>query len=272
MTDLTTPITYLFVPADRPERFAKALASGADRVIIDLEDAVLDDNKSTARDAIRTAEIDWQRIVVRINDVTSSHFTADAALLREVPANTVMVPKANSASTLQQVAEALGGDRQLLPQIESVEGLFAMPELLAREDVARLIFGHLDFALDLGSGRDQQAMLYTRSQIVLHSRFAGKAPPVDSVTPDFRNEAACRLDAEAAHNLGFGGKLLIHPAQVGPVRSVFAPSDEDLAWARRVIAAVEEGGRGAVAVDGEMVDKPVEEAARRLLRRVGQTD
>ena len=101
MTDLTTPITYLFVPADRPERFAKALASGADRVIIDLEDAVLDDNKSTARDAIRTAEIDWQRIVVRINDVTSSHFTADAALLREVPANTVMVPKANSASTLQ---------------------------------------------------------------------------------------------------------------------------------------------------------------------------
>ena len=95
----------------------------------------------------------------------------------------------------EQVAEALGGDRQLLPQIESVEGLFAMPELLAREDVARLIFGHLDFALDLGSGRDQQAMLYTRSQIVLHSRFAGKAPPVDSVTPDFRNEAACRLDA-----------------------------------------------------------------------------
>ena len=276
MTDLTAPFTYLFVPADRPERYAKALASGADRVIIDLEDAVLDDNKSAGRTAIRQAiditGIDWQRVVVRVNDVTSGHFEADAALLREMSVRTVMIPKATSAATLQQVADALGGDSHLLPQIESVQGLFAMPELLARDDVARLVFGHLDFALDLGSGRDHEAMLYARSQIVLHSRFAGKAAPVDSVTPEFRVETACRRDAEAAHNLGFGGKLLIHPAQVAPVRGVFAPSESNLAWARRVIAVVEEGGRGAVAVDGQMVDKPVEEAARRMLLRSGQTD
>ena len=114
-------------------------------------------------------------------------------------------------------------------------------------------------------------MLHTRSQIVLHSRHAGKPAPVDSVTPDFRDVSACRRDAAAARNLGFGGKLLIHPAQVEPVSAVFAPSEAEIAWARRVVAAVEDVGRGAVAVDGEMVDKPVEEAARRILDRAGKT-
>lgn len=271
MPDSRYPTTYLFVPADRPERYEKALASGAERIIIDLEDAVLDDNKASARDALKRAEIDWQRVVVRINDAASPHFEQDAALLRDMPVAEIMVPKANSADTLQQVADALGGDRHLLPQIESVQGLFAMPELLGREDVARLIFGHLDYALDLGSGRDHEAMLHTRSQIVLHSRHAGKPAPVDSVTPDFRDVSACRRDAAAARNLGFGGKLLIHPAQVEPVSAVFAPSEAEIAWARRVVAAVEDVGRGAVAVDGEMVDKPVEEAARRILDRAGKT-
>lgn len=271
MTDPAIPATYLFVPADRPERYAKAVASGAERVIIDLEDAVLDNNKLAGRAALRDADLDWQRVVVRINDVESPHFASDAALLRDMPVVEIMVPKANSAETLQKVVDALGGTRHLLPQVESVQGLFAMPALLARDDVARLVFGHLDFALDLGSGRDQEAMLYARSQIVLHSRFAGKAAPVDSVTPDFRDTTACRRDAEAARNLGFGGKLLIHPAQVAPVSSVFAPSAEDVAWAERVLAAVEQGGRGAVALDGEMVDKPVEEAARRILVRAART-
>ena len=270
MTDPREPITYLFVPADRPERYARALASGAERIIIDLEDAVLDDNKPAGRDAVQHADIDWQRVVVRINGTSSPHFASDAALLRDLPVSEVMVPKADSAEILETVADALGGDRHLLPQIESVQGLFAMPAVLARPDVARLIFGHLDFALDLGSGRDHEAMLHARSQIVLHSRFAGKPAPVDSVTPDFRDETACRRDAEAARNLGFGGKLLIHPAQVAPVSAVFAPSDEDIAWARRVIAAVTQGGRGAVALDGKMVDKPVEESARQILRRAGE--
>lgn len=270
MTDAQDPITYLFVPADRPERFAKALASGADRIIIDLEDAVMDDNKQSGRDAIRHAELDWHRVVIRINDIGSPHFEADADLLRDLPVTEIMVPKANSAARLDKVVDTLGGTRRLLPQIESVQGMFAISDLLAHADVARLIFGHLDYALDLGSGQDHEAMLHARSQIVFHSRFAGKPAPVDSVTPDFRDMTACQRDAEAACNLGFGGKLLIHPAQVAPVSAVFTPSDKDIAWAQRVISAVADGGRGAVAVDGNMVDKPVEEAARRILRRAGQ--
>ena len=265
------PTTYLFVPADRPERYAKAMASGADRVIIDLEDSVLDENKPSGRDAIRDAVIDWQRVVVRINSQDTPHFADDMALLREIAVPAIMVPKAETADMLALVADQLGGKRQLLPQVETVRGLFAMPELLQRPEVTRLVFGHLDFALDLGSGKNDEAMIHARSQIVLHSRFAEKSAPVDSVTPDFRDAAAAGRDAESARNLGFGGKLLIHPSQVAPVKAVFSPAQEDIDWARRVIAAVQDAKRGAVAVDGRMVDKPVEEEARRILDRAGET-
>lgn len=271
MADLDTPITYLFVPGDRPERYTKALASGADRVIIDLEDAVTAQNKTAARDAVKSADLDWSRIIIRINDVTSSHFEFDASALRRLPVQTIMVPKADGQTCLQRVDDAFDNRRALIPQIETVKSLFSLPEILSASNVYRVAFGHLDFAMDLGSGTDQQAMLHARSQIVLHSRLANKAAPLDSVTPDFRDVAACRRDAEAARNLGFGGKLLIHPAQVTPVAAVFAPSAEEIEWARRVIAAISDGGRGAVAVDGKMIDKPVEEAALRVLQRARMT-
>ena len=261
------PATYLFVPADRPERFSKALASGADQVIIDLEDAVRPDNKAVGRTAIADADLDWSRVVVRINDMTTAFHDDDIALLRDIGAKTVMVPKAESADMLAAISDALGGDCHLLPQVETVASLFALPDLLASTGVVRACFGHLDFALDLGSGQDQQALLHVRSQIVLQSRRADKPAPVDSVTPDFRNPEAVTADALAARNLGFGAKLLIHPAQVDPVRHVFSPSADDIEWAHRVIAAVADDGRGAVSVDGQMIDRPVEEAARMILAR-----
>lgn len=270
-TTTSLPATYLFVPADRPERFDKALASGADRVIIDLEDAVRPDSKAAGRAAIADANLDWSRVVIRINDATTSFHEDDIALLKAVRAPAVMVPKAESGSVLAEITGAVGSTCQLLPQVETVKSLFALPELLASPAVSRVFFGHLDFALDLGSGLDQDAMHHVRSQIVLQSRFAGKSSPVDSVTPDFRDQEVVTADALAARNLGFGGKLLIHPAQVEPVRRVFNPSDDDIDWARRVTAAVEDGGRGAVSVDGQMIDRPVEEAARLILRRAGIT-
>ena len=263
------PTTYLFVPADRPERFAKALASGAERVIIDLEDAVKADSKAAGRAAIADADLDWSRLVIRINDATSSFHEDDIALLKTLDVAAVMVPKAETADMLATISEELGGSCQLLPQVETVKSLFALSEILACPGVGRVFFGHLDFALDLGSGQDHEALLHVRSQIVLQSRLAGKPAPVDSVTPDFRNPDAVTADALAARNLGFGGKLLIHPAQVEPVRRVFSPSEADIAWARRVIDAVKDGGRGAVSVDGQMIDRPVENAARLVLERAG---
>ncbi|MDB2324408.1 CoA ester lyase [Alphaproteobacteria bacterium] len=264
---MNDPITYLFVPADRPDRYEKALTSGADRIIIDLEDAVRPDNKMVARDAIAAATLDWQNVIIRINAVDSVHFEFDMSLLRNVPVPKVMIAKAESAHMVTKVDDALDRKCQLLPQIETVKSLFALGDILHAKRVDRLAFGHLDFALDLGSGSDDNALLYARSQIVMHSRYAGKPAPIDSVTVDFRDAKAAQADAASAKNLGFGGKLIIHPAQEKPVKKGFAPSPTDIAWAETILQIVEKGGRGALAADGSMIDKPVEIRARHILDR-----
>ncbi|MCC2111420.1 MAG: CoA ester lyase [Hyphomicrobiales bacterium] len=268
---LTTalPVTYLFVPGDRPDRFAKALASGADRIILDLEDAVRQEVKSEARAAIRSAELDWSKILIRINDAASPHFAADCETLAAVPAAGVVIPKAERAATLDEVRRAAGRPIELIPQIETVAGLYGLDGLLAVEYVSRAAFGHLDFALDLGSAPDWDALAAARSMLVLRSRLAGAGAPIDSVTPDLRDIARLTEEAAAARRFGFGAKLLIHPGQVEPVAQTFAPSAHERAWAERVIAAVANAGAGAVALDGKMIDKPVEDAARRILAREG---
>lgn len=266
------PITYLFVPGDRPERFAKAAASGADKIILDLEDAVRPDTKTAARAAILEAALDWSRVVVRINDAASPFFADDLAFLADCKAATVMLPKAETIAAMDTVIQAAGRRVNILPQIETVRGLESVPDLLAHPDADRAVFGHLDFALDLGAAPEWEALLYTRSRLVALSRLAGALPPVDSITIDVRDEIRLRADAEAARILGFGAKLLIHPAQVGPTAEVFHPSDTEIDWARRVLAVVADGAAGAVAIDGKMIDKPLEEAARRILARAGTAD
>ena len=264
------PTTYLFVPGDRPDRFEKAMGSGADRVILDLEDAVRPDAKGAARRAILAASLDWSRVVVRINDAASPFLEDDLRCLADLKAAAVMLPKAETAGTLSRIVEAAGREIEVLVQIETVRGLEAVPELLGHPSARRAAFGHLDFALDLGAEPDWEALLYARSRLVALCRLAGALPPVESVTTEVKDEARLRADAEAARKLGFGGKLLIHPAQVAPVAEVYRPGDAECAWARRVLASVENAESGAVAVDGKMVDKPVEEAARRILARSGE--
>ena len=268
MANLDAPITYLFVPADRPERFAKALASGADRVIIDLEDAVTAKNKTAGRDAVTSADLDWSRVIIRINDVTSSDFESDVSALRRLPVQTIMVPKADGQTCLQRVDDGFDKARTLIPQIENVKSLFALPEILSAPYVDRVAFGHLDFALDLGSGTDHEALAHVRSQIVLQSRLAGKPQPIDSVTVDFRDPELAAADARFSRKLGFGGKLLIHPVQVEPVKEAFLPSAEDIDWALKVLQVLEEDQRGAVAHKGQMIDYPLELRARRILAQI----
>ena len=268
MADLDDPITYLFVPADRPERFAKALASGADRVIIDLEDAVTSKNKTVGRNAVKSAGLNWSRIIIRINDVASSEFECDVSVLRRLPVQTIMVPKVDGQACLQRVVDAFDNARTLIPQIETVKSLFALPEILSAPHVDRVAFGHLDFALDLGTSSDYEALAHVRSQIVLQSRLAGKPQPIDSVTVDFRDLGQAAADARFSQKLGFGGKLLIHPAQVEPVREAFLPSAEDIDWAHEVLRVLEEDQRGAVTYLGQMIDYPVELRARRILAQI----
>ncbi len=259
------PCTYLFVPADRPERFAKALNSGADRVIIDLEDAVKPENKPAARRALQAANMDWARVVVRVNDAASPFRAEDLTTVAATAVSTVMVPKAELPETLAAVRTATGRDIEIIPQIETAVGLARLEALLQVPGVRRCAFGHLDFALDLGCAPDWESLLMARCELVFRSRLADRQPPIDSVTPDITDEAALSREAAAARRLGFGGKLLIHPKQVALVQRAFAPSLEEVAWAERVLAAA--GSAGTVQIDGCMVDKPVVDAARLILAR-----
>jgi citrate lyase subunit beta/citryl-CoA lyase len=263
------PRTYLFVPGTRPERFGKALASGADTVILDLEDAVASDDKALARNAIadwfRTASADDQsRAVVRINDAASPWFDDDLAALRKVGARSVLLPKAESAQQVAATLAALPG-ASVLALIESARGVAGV-DTVAAAGVSRLVFGTLDFALDLGIEIEDDAsgLAYAAGRIAIASRVAGLPAPVAGVTPQLDDRKRLLDDLASARALGFGAKLCIHPSQVEPIHSALRPSAEALAWAQRVLAA-DAGSPGAARLDGRMVDRPVVLQAQRTL-------
>jgi citrate lyase subunit beta/citryl-CoA lyase len=257
--------SYLFVPGDRPERFDKALAAGAGQVILDLEDAVAPESKQRARDAVAAFLSADRPVVVRINAAGTPWFDDDLAMAAR-PGVTVMVPKAESAAALASVQRAAPQAR-LLPLIESAAGMSAVDEIARAPQVQRLVFGSIDFQLDLGIEGDAEELLYFRSRIVLASRLADLEPPVDGVCTALDDADALRAESARARRLGFGAKLCIHPRQVAVVEAAFAPSDEEVAWATRVLDAAEGAHGAAVAVDGRMVDRPVLLKARRLLGR-----
>lgn len=259
----------LFVPADRPERYGKAFASGADAATIDLEDAVAPDAKDQARESMVQARAAIAAaacpVIVRINPEATTFHAADIAALHGLPLVAVMVPKVEQASTVQRVSAATG--LPVLALIESARGLAAARAVAAAG--ARLVFGSFDFAADLGCAHNREALLLARAELVLASRVAGAAAPIDGVTTAIRNLAEVRDDAAYAASLGFGGKMLIHPAQVEPAALGFQPNEEEIAWAARVLAAGREGG--AAALDGMMIDAPVRLRAEQIERRVRRT-
>jgi len=268
--------TFLFVPADRPERHARALASGAGGVIVDLEDAVAPDRKAEARAQLRgffsaLSAAQRQRLLVRINACGTPWHDNDLAEVGELAAQGliagVMLPKAERAADLQRLSAALGPKGLLVPLIESAAGLEAVRELAAAPQVLRLAFGNLDFQADLGLAcdTDEAELVPVRLALVLASRRAGLAAPIDGVTPDWRNAARLEADAARARRGGFGAKLCIHPDQVAPVHAALGPSMDELAWARRVMGATQAAGGGVVSLDGRMVDAPVVRLAERLL-------
>ena len=268
------PRSYLFVPGNRAERFDKALASGADAVVLDLEDAVTPEDKAVARDAVArflttTDEALRTRLVVRINDESTPWFDADLAMLAAAQARCVMLPKAEAVATVARVRAASPGI-EVLALIESARGVLHAEALAGADGVARLVFGTLDFALDLDLVDDPLAgplgLDAPASRLAWASRAAELPPPVAGVTPDIDDAARLRADFARARAHGFSAKLCIHPKQVAVVHEVLVPSAAELDWARRVIAAAE-GSSGAVRVDGRMVDKPVLQRALRLLAR-----
>lgn len=267
---MTSPRSYLFVPGDRAERFGKALACGADAVVLDLEDAVAPEDKARARDAVarfltQAASADRARLVVRINDESTPWFDDDLAMLRDACAVHAMLPKAERAATVLRLRSASPGIA-VLALIETARGVLAAESLAAAEGVQRLVFGTIDFALDLELSGDPVGLDHAANRLALASRAAGLAAPVAGVTPDIDDPAPFLADLARARVHGFGAKLCIHPKQVATLHAALQPSAAELDWARRVIAACE-GAAGAVRVDGRMVDKPVLQRADRLLQR-----
>ncbi|MCP1623568.1 HpcH/HpaI aldolase/citrate lyase family protein [Pseudomonas nitroreducens] len=264
--------TALFVPGSRPERFAKALASGADAVIVDFEDAVEASLKAQARDNLE-AYLDANpeaRVRVRVNAAGDPEQAADLELCRRLPGVIgILLPKAERA---MQVRIAASCGKPVWPLIESARGLLALGEIAACEGVERLTFGGLDLALDIGmsSGTQAAAVVYdqVRLSLLLHSRVNDLQPPLDTVFPAFDDAEGFAATIRHGRDLGLLGALCIHPKQVGVAHAALAPSGDELDWARRVAAAAESGA-AAFQVDGQMVDAPVLGRARRLLASAG---
>ena len=271
------PITYLFVPGIEDRKVAKALQSDADAVILDLEDSIADDMKDTAREHLAAYLRSDQfvsvtpQVWVRVNSIESV-FSAD---LNAIPWNKVygaVLPKAERAESIKALSDA--GAKRILPIIESAKAFNALAALVEAGNVERFAIGTWDLAIDLGivavRPDDSELIWQLRGNLVLASRQLDVPPPVDGVHAQFDDDEGLRLLSERAHRIGFTAKLLIHPRQLAIVNSVLRPDDRILEHARAVVHIYEDAvraGRGAIQLNGEMIDRPVVERARAILRR-----
>jgi citrate lyase subunit beta/citryl-CoA lyase len=270
MASLQTASSFLFAPGSEERKLVKALESGADAVIADLEDAVTPAEKAAARVLSTRLLADSEpgpARLVRINAVGTEWHAADVAAVTESPLDGVVLPKATAA------AVGAVGNAVELPIVAIVEtpiGLREAFEIASHHRVVVLMLGAIDLGLALGlePRRDGQEILFARSSLVVDSVAAGRRGPVDRVWVDVRDLDGLARDCAVGRSLGFRGKALIHPDQVAVTHDAFAPPAEELDRAREIVAAFELAaaeGRGVVALDGEMIDLPVVERARQLL-------
>lgn len=255
--------SYLFVPGDRPERFAKAAASGAHQVVIDLEDAVGLADKASARESVREWLSAGHAAAVRINGADTEWFEDDLQMLQQASPAALMLPKADADAAARAVATLPGCS--VIALVETVKGYMELRQLAAVAGVTRIAFGSVDFGTETGIEDSGDAMTAVRTQIVLESCYAGLEPPIDGVSTAFNDPELMQQDALRSRQLGFGGKLCIHPKQVAAVNDAYLPSAAQLNWAQRVLAAMAASNGAATAVDGKMVDKPVLEQAQRIV-------
>jgi len=263
--------SYLYVPGNRPDRFDKACAAGADAVIVDLEDAVPAAEKTSARAAVTSWLSPARAVLVRINAVDTEWFEADLAACDAAGVIGVVLPKAEKIGDAV-VSLCRRRSVALLPLIETAVGMAQASAVASTSCVQRLLFGTIDFQLELGIDGDGDELLAFRSQLVLASRLAGIQAPVDGPCTSWDDADLVTADARRARRLGFGGKLCIHPKQIASVNAAFSPSEAEVAWARKIVDAAKRSGGAAVAVDGKMIDRPVILKAERTLREAGGAD
>jgi citrate lyase subunit beta / citryl-CoA lyase len=258
-----SPRSWLFAPGHNEKLLRLVFDAGADVVLLDLEDAVPPDTKDRAREmvaAVAAARPCW----VRVNRARSELCERDLEALAS-SALGLRIPKVESAEEVAWVAER-APEVPLDCTIESARGVLAAYEIASAPACTLLSYGGLDLAVDLGIRGGEDETLFARSYLAVAARAAGKPPPSDGVHPLLDDDDGLRREAEFARRLGFFGKSAIHPRQVPIINSVFAPTPEELAWANKVLSAFEaSGGAATRTADGEFVDLPVAERARRLL-------
>ncbi|WP_326810141.1 CoA ester lyase [Streptomyces scopuliridis] len=267
--------TMLFVPGDRPERFAKAASSGADAVLLDLEDAVPEGNKAQAREA-SVAWLAHSPGLVRVNAVSTPWHADDLAALAALPEATalrgVVLPKSSTAPQVATVIERLPHRMPVLALVENAIGLREAAAIAGLPQVARMLFGSIDYALDTGitpSEPDEPELLWARSALVNASRAAGLPAPLDGVFTHLDDLEALESSSRRSRALGFGGRLCVHPRQIATVHRAWQPGDDEIRWARRVVRAGGDSNGAAVRVDGQMVDLPLLRRARHVLSLAG---
>jgi len=279
--------SVLFSPGDQPDLLRKALDSGADAVVFDLEDAVVPDRKAEARAAVRevldevaAGDADGDpdsrspEVCVRVRPAGRGAATDLDAVLDGPGPDALVVPKASAAADvtdLAALARERGADPPVLALVETAAGVLHAEAVAAADPTDALIFGAEDLAADIGATRTDEGteVLHAREHVLLAARAAG-VDAVDTVYTDFADTEGLRDDAAFARQLGYDGKLAIHPSQVAPIHEAFTPDADRVAWAERVLVARDEAdreGRGVFAVDGEMVDAPLVAQAERVLER-----
>lgn len=260
-----TAHSYLFVPGDRPERFPKAVASGPDVLVLDLEDAVGPDNKAQARDCVADWLAQGNTAMLRVNAMETPWYEEDMAVATAYPQASVMLPKADAYSATHTLG--LLPRCRLVALLETIDGYMNLASLAKVSGLQRIAFGSVDFSTESGIVDTGHALTAVRTQIVLASRHAGLPAPIDGVSLELQDEGLMREAALESRSLGFGAKLCIHPRQVAAVNEAWRPAQADVDWAERVVQAFKKSGGNATSVDGQMVDKPVYERATQILHR-----
>lgn len=259
---------WLFCPADRPERFAKA-AARSDVVILDLEDAVSAKDKVAARRALTSTPLDPERTVVRVNAYGTDDFALDLEALESTNYGLIMLPKCETAEQMDALAP-----RSVIALVETPLGAVNVTASAASDNCVGIMWGAEDLIAALGGtasrvedGSYRGVANHVRSQSLLAARAHGVLA-LDSVFLDIGDHAGLRAETDDAVAVGFDGKVAIHPAQVAVIREAYAPSEADARWARDVLAQVEKN-RGVFTFEGKMVDAPVIAHARRIVNRAG---
>ena len=271
MSDFEPPLSPLFVPADRPDRFAKAAASGADAIIVDLEDAVPPSRKNLGRHNLEMARHLAKPVFIRINPAGTEWHHADLEALRVLGFDRIFVPKVEEAQSLDLIETGLGRHVTIVAMIETARGLMNAREIAKHQSVCQLAFGSADYALDLGISPNPDAMSFALSQLVIASRAEALPGPLDGPTFDLSDaEAGLAADVMRAVRLGAGGKQCIHPKQVETVRRLFVPSQEEIDRARNVMRAA--GDADTLRVGDQFADRPIVEQARRLLAKAAAAE